>query len=245
MKRFILLIQFLTRIPINLQLDVSRDDLSKAVIYFPVVGGIIGFFLILFYYLFSSSFDRGILLFLIILLEVLITGGLHIDGLSDTFDGIFSNRSKERILEIMKDPNVGTFGMLSIIFLFGFKYLLLYYLSKDLLVIIFFMPIVARFCVVLASSISKYSREKGLGNLFIGQTSRQQVGISFLFTMIPILFCKKLLFGYIVSVGFTLYFVHYISKRIDGITGDVLGAIVELNEVIFLLSMYVLQKVVV
>jgi adenosylcobinamide-GDP ribazoletransferase len=118
MKRLILLIQFLTRIPININLSVTREDLSKSVIYFPIVGYIIGIILALFYKFSIFYFDKIIIVFLVVIIEIVITGGLHIDGLSDTVDGIYSGREKKKIIEIMKDPNVGTFGVLSIIIYF-------------------------------------------------------------------------------------------------------------------------------
>jgi len=241
MKRLILLIQFLTRIPINIHLDVTRKDLSKAVIYFPMVGYIVGGILSLIYLSLNGSIDQLILVFLIVMIQVIITGGLHIDGLSDTFDGMYSGREQVKILEIMKDPNVGTFGVLSIIFALIFKFLLLYKISGQILWVILLMPVFSRFCVILASFKGSYARKKGLGNLFIGQVTKKQLFIGFVFTLIPIYFVQSIYLGFVINILFTLWFVRYVSNKINGITGDTLGAIVELNEVLFLLVIYLME----
>lgn len=241
MKRLILLIQFLTRIPINIHLDVKREDLSKAIIYFPIVGYIIGGILSLIYLGFNDYIDQLILVFLIVMIQVIITGGLHIDGLSDTFDGIYSGRKKEKILIIMKDPNVGTFGVLSIFFVIMLKVLLLYKISNNMLWVLLLMPVFSRFCVILASYIGNYARENGLGNLFIEQVTKLQLFIGTIFTLIPIYFIQEIYIGLILNLIFTIWFVKYISNKIDGITGDTLGAIVEINEVIFIMIVYLME----
>lgn len=241
MKRLILLIQFLTRIPININLDVTREDLSKAVIYFPIVGYIIGGILSLTYLSLNDSIDQLILVFLIVMIQVIVTGGLHIDGLSDTFDGIYSGREKREILEIMKDPNVGTFGVLSIFFTIILKFLLLYKITSQVFWILLLMPVFSRFCVILASYKGSYPRKKGLGNLFIEQVSLKQLIIGLVFTIIPIYFVQPIYLGLLFNILFTVWFIRLVSKKIDGITGDTLGAVVELNEVVFLLVIYLME----
>lgn len=240
MKRLILLIQFLTRIPININLSVTREDLSKSIIYFPIVGYIIGMFLALFYKFSIFYFDKIIIAFLVIIIEIIITGGLHIDGLSDTVDGIYSGREKEKIIEIMKDPNVGAFGVLSIIILVIFKFLLIYKIDNNLFIILLMMPVFSRFCSVFSSRIGNYPKKDGLGNIFIGQVNNYQLLISFIFTL-PLLYLNFLIYiAFIINIIFTYFFVKYITKKIDGITGDTLGAMVEVNELLFLLIIYIM-----
>ena len=243
MKRLILLIQFLTRIPINLKLDVTREDLKKSIIYFPVVGYLIGLILTYFYKISILYFDKTIIAFLIVTFEILITGGLHMDGLSDTFDGIYSGRKKDEIIEIMKDSNIGTFGALSMIILVIFKFLLILKINENLFVVLLMMPVFSRMCTIIASKIGKYPKETGMGDIFIGQVNNKQLAISMLFTFSFVIFNYKIYTFFIVNVIFTLWYVKYISKRIDGITGDTLGALVELNEIIFLLAIYIMEVI--
>ena len=175
------------------------------------------------------------------MIQVIVTGGLHIDGLSDTFDGIYSGRKKLEILEIMKDPNVGTFGVLSIIFTLILKFLLLYKLTNHVFWVLLLMPVFSRFCVILASYKGNYARKNGLGNIFIEQVSKKQLIVGLIFVIIPSYFVQSIYLGLFINILFTLWFVRQVSKKIDGITGDTLGAIVELNEVLFLVVIYLME----
>ena len=106
----------MTRIPIKA--DVGFDEeFHKSIVYFPLVGLIIGAISFIIGSLSSIIFDTFLTSILIVACEVILTGGLHIDGLGDTFDAIYSNRDKERMLEIMKDSRLGTNSLLAILFL--------------------------------------------------------------------------------------------------------------------------------
>ena len=106
-KGFILAIQFLTRIPINIPVDFNRENLSKTTFFYPLTGMIIGGIAGLVYYL-ASYINKDIASFLAVTTIIIVTGGLHLDGLGDTFDGFLSARDRERILDIMKDSRIGT-----------------------------------------------------------------------------------------------------------------------------------------
>ena len=106
----------MTRIPIKV--DVGFDEeFHKSIVYFPLVGFVIGLISYIVGVLGNLIFDPFLTSILIVACEVIVTGGLHIDGLGDTFDAIYSNRDKERMLEIMKDSRLGTNSLLAILFL--------------------------------------------------------------------------------------------------------------------------------
>ena len=97
-----------------------------------------------------TIFDPFISAIVITLIEVLTTGGLHIDGLGDTFDAIYSNRDKERILEIMKDSRLGTNSLLAIMFLILLKIGFINSLvQNNLLWLVIFMPVIGRIGVMI------------------------------------------------------------------------------------------------
>ena len=109
MKGFLLLLSFMTRIPMP-KTDYDEEKLGKSMKYFPVVGIIVGFILLFFCIIFnfilkniSYSAVLPLMIIVVILTDLITTGALHLDGLADTFDGIFSYRSKHKMLEIMKD----------------------------------------------------------------------------------------------------------------------------------------------
>ena len=126
MKGLILLFKFMTRLPIPANPEFDSKELGKSMKFFPVVGIVIGFIL---YgvYLIGAKFilSSYLLATIVVLAEVILTGGLHLDGLADTFDGIFSYRSKQKMLEIMKDSRLGTNGGIALVLYFILKILLI------------------------------------------------------------------------------------------------------------------------
>lgn len=253
MKRLIGIIQFMTRIPIHIDTGFD-EEFHKATIYFPIVGLILGVIYyitgVVGFYLFTPYIATG----LVLLCEVIMTGGLHLDGVGDTFDGLYSYRDKERILEIMKDSRLGTNGMLAILLLFllkaGFIYSLL---EMDLLWMLILMPVGARTMQVLSCYKTKTPREQGMGNLFIGKISTAYlIGTYGLFTCIALgtlLIFRASYMDYIATfMGITILsvlvqlFVKLVYKKIDGITGDILGCICELSELIFLVLIFLIYR---
>ncbi|QAA34835.1 adenosylcobinamide-GDP ribazoletransferase [Clostridium manihotivorum] len=245
MKKLILIIQFMTRIPINLSLEVKREDFADAVRYFPIVGVIVGA-LDMLIYLGTSTFFHGVLPSVFtILSHIIITGGLHLDGVSDTADGIFSGRNKERVLEIMKDSRVGTFGVLALIIIILLRFSALQDMPNiNIYTALLVSPVISRSLATLLMYKRRYAREKeGLGDLFIGKISKTTLFLALFIGIGVTLLAARLngLIVIIVGVIFTLIFRTYIEKRLDGVTGDILGASIELNEVIALIVFNLLR----
>ena len=112
-----------------------------------------------------------------VLALALLTGGFHLDGLADTCDGIFSARTRDRMLEIMRDSRLGTHGGLALIFVLVAKVLVVgELLLRDIhpIAALAAACAVGRGMAVLLMYRHHYAREKGLGNLFIGKISLQQ-----------------------------------------------------------------------
>ena len=169
MNRFISILQFMTRIPIRIETGFD-EEFHKSIVYFPLVGFVIGIITYIFGWLSLTIFDPFISAIVITLIEVLTTGGLHIDGLGDTFDAIYSNRDKERILEIMKDSRLGTNSLLAIMFLILLKIGFINSLvQNNLLWLVIFMPVIGRIGVMIMTYKTVTPRAKGMGNLFIGK----------------------------------------------------------------------------
>ncbi|WP_129596152.1 adenosylcobinamide-GDP ribazoletransferase [Anaerophilus nitritogenes] len=245
MKRLILMIQFFTRIPIYANLEVTEEDFSEGIIYFPLVGLIIGMFMVSLYYIGYRL--GGIVLGSVLCVtgEVFITGGLHLDGLGDTFDGIYSNRPKDQILEIMKDSRLGTNAALAIFLTLLLKISFISSLPIPYVYgILIVMPTFAKLCVIYAARFSTYARTSGMGNFFIGKTNNKHVMIAILFSiLIGLIHAQSLPFilvGYLFSIGY----VKHITGKIGGMTGDTLGAISELAEIVYLFYFLILEKVI-
>lgn len=237
MKRFIVLLQFLTRIPINISIRVDEEDFNKAVVYFPLVGFVIGLILMSVDYALLKLVPSVAALFTVVTM-IGVTGGLHLDGLGDTFDGLYSNRGKERILEIMKDSRLGTNAALVLIVLILGKVGLVSSINgyDYVFPVLLFTPVFARLNVVLACRVANYARPSGMGNLFIGKVNNGQMIIAILTTYIPCLLFPKLLIPGVITSLFAFYYVKHVSRIIDGMTGDTIGAMVEISELLFLFA---------
>jgi adenosylcobinamide-GDP ribazoletransferase len=236
MKRFILMLQFLTRIPININLQVDEDDFFKGVIFFPLVGLIIGMFVVIAYYVGTRVSSKLLGAVFAIVIEIFITGGLHLDGLADSFDGIYSNRPKDRVLEIMKDSRLGTNGALAIFCILILKIALISGIEIVYAYpILLLMPVFSRLNIVFASRIAKPARPQGMGNLFIGRVNTKEFILALIIAIIPSLIFLRISISIGILLIFALWYVRHITGRIDGMTGDTLGALCELSEVVFLL----------
>lgn len=236
MKQFILMIQFLTRLPIPVTLEVETEDFEKGIIYFPVVGMIIGIILFLAAKTLMPFLDALTLSVIIIFLEVLLTGGLHLDGLADSFDGLFSYRDRERMLEIMKDSRIGSNGVLVLIFALLAKTVLINgLLMQNWLIPLLLMPVLSRFMSVFASRFSKYARPSGMGNFFIGKVSNIQLLIGLGYTGFWLFLFAPMLWWLLVPMSLTTWwFSKFCEGKIGGMTGDTLGANLELQEILLL-----------
>ena len=252
MKRFISILQFMTRIPINIDTGFD-EEFHKTITYFPLVGLVLGVLIYIIGLVSGIFFDSFITSIIVTLALVILTGGLHIDGLGDTFDAIYSYRDKERMLEIKKDSRLGTNSLLAIMFLILLKIGFIYsIINNNLLWTVIFMPVVARLGVIVMMYKTVTPRENGMGNLFIGKASTSMFTIAILYTIILMIGISKLIFlastfeammlisTIIILFIFNNLFKKLIYKKIDGVTGDLLGCTIELGELIYLFCIYLL-----
>ncbi|WP_088042221.1 adenosylcobinamide-GDP ribazoletransferase [Bacillus sp. EAC] len=237
MNRFKMILSFFSTIPVK-NYQFIETELGKGIRMVPLVGVLFGILLGISSGIFSLFIDREICAFLILVIYLFLTGGLHFDGVADTCDGIFSHRSKERILEIMKDSRVGTFGVISLIILFLGDWLLL---TKSSLFVIFLFPFMGRCVALLTCRLSTYARKEGLGNQFIIEAKHSKSLFVLIFSILFV-FVGSIIFHQleiIVSVCISLLFISWVTKKInkklDGITGDVIGFTIELSQLCFLL----------
>lgn len=208
---------------------------ESAVKYFPLVGTFIGSFLYFFSFLKSPFFQIVSVLWLIF-----ITGGLHLDGLADTSDAIFSCKSKEKMLEIMKDSRIGTFGVLALILDILVKFVSLFFV-KDALLFIFVMSN-SRFLTLYLMKKLPYGRQNGTAKVFFKEFKFADflVGYALVllsFFVLPIYLAALVNTVFFVS-GFLLY--EYFKHKLGVVTGDILGFSIEVSEtlLIFLSALY-------
>lgn len=244
MRIFILTLQFLTRIPINADLKATEEDFAKGVVFFPLVGLIIGAFNLTILIAASKILGGTFPVICCLLAGTAVTGGLHADGLADTCDGIFSSRTRDKMLEIMRDSRIGTNGTIAILFDYLIRISLLVMLTgKGLYFAVLLSPVAARTLMVLLIKTSVYARSgPGLGGLYL---EKQTIGG----TMLAVVIGMAIIAGFsgvwgIAAFGIctVICFLYrsFIYSKLQGMTGDTLGACSELMEVTFILIMAVL-----
>lgn len=226
-------LSFLTCLPIRLRKPPDERDLARSMVYFPLIGLFLGSLLVLLNSALIPVLPPRVVNLALLILLVGLSGGLHLDGLADTIDGLAGGREKEQRLAIMRDSHLGAFGTLALILLLLTKYELLCSLSgspRNILLLL--MPAMGRWTQVVGAAFFPSARP-GLGSIFV-----KVVGIKELIwaTLIILPFClllglsRGLLFG-LLNLGAALVLFWFVSRRIGGITGDSLGAVSETIEV--------------
>ncbi|MDD5687600.1 MAG: adenosylcobinamide-GDP ribazoletransferase [Elusimicrobia bacterium] len=238
-KNFFSAIGLLTIIPVPKK---YLQELKHPVIFFPVVGLLIGFILIGVNIVFSKFMPKLITdLFVLITLTV-ISGGIHIDGFADTIDGLYGGKNKYEIIRIMDDVHIGSIGMVGIVLLVLTKFCFIYSLPQEhVFKSLILMSVVSRFSMVLPIIISKPVKE-GLGKMFINSSKLTDCLIASILALLLVFLCFKTtgLLVLIVIVLTTLLITKLFEHKIGGITGDNLGFINEISEVISLFLIIVL-----
>lgn len=235
---FLSALSFLTVLPVG-----RREINQNALVYFPVVGLFIGILLVLVNFFLTKLFPSSITNLFILLTLILLTGGLHIDGFADSFDGFFSGKNKDEILRIMDDPHIGTKGVVAVFFLLLFKFLILEKLKFKYQPLIL-MPTIGRWAMVMAINFARPAKNEGLGKIFTEKKDHiphlslsMPCLIASLFTLgltVFFLAFRSIILIFVCMV-FIFALLKYINKKIGGITGDILGAI---NEIVELCTLF-------
>ncbi|MBI4848325.1 MAG: adenosylcobinamide-GDP ribazoletransferase [Nitrospirae bacterium] len=259
--RFLLAFHFLTIIPLKEMRDVSEKEIGGASAFFPVAGAVQGALFSISAALFLKIFPVELANGLVVLVIVITTGGLHLDGLADTFDAIASRGTREKKLAIMKDSTVGPFGVIAIVLVILLKYLSLNALfSHPSLVTyyssLFLMPVFSRWAMVPAIFHCKSARQDGLGKIFIENTGIKELVIATLSALIVLSAALVVSNGMLnssfqlsafapvlpVLYIFCIIAVWFSNKNFGGMTGDTFGAVAEMSELLFLMTVIICSQ---
>lgn len=245
---------FYTQIPVPEMKEYYPEDLNKATRFMPLIGWIVGLISASFYFIGDWLFGYSIGVLLAIMSGVITTGAFHEDGLADAFDGFGGGWTKTKILDIMKDSRIGTYGSVSLIFLFGLKYLslhtLLTQITDKLSIILLFICYhsLARLTSIAITFTASYSREDATSKVkpIAIQHTWKEVSGAFVFGLIPLIALMFNNISYLLVI-LPLFLLGYFSRRyfikwIDGYTGDCLGAVEQLGECLCLLTFIILWK---
>ena len=255
-------LQFLTRIPIPKWVAYKPEYLQRITPYFPVVGSLVGLIIGLCYMAFAYLFTTSIAVILSMVLGILLTGAFHEDGLADSCDAFGGGYNKDKILEIMKDSRLGTYGTTALIVALLLKLLCLislatcsYYsytvlpntLHPILLLCVAsntlsrYMPLltIQRYSYVYQANSSK-SKPMASQKLTPLQLLISALYCCAIFTLLPLIYALAVLPMCLATLALSRYFY----GKINGYTGDCLGMVQQVSEIIFYLTILALQKIV-
>lgn len=234
MRALILNISFFTRLPLAKLAPYSDDRYKASIKFFPYVGLIIGGIMVLPNLL--GGLPTSYVAVLNILVYLWISGGIHLDGFSDSLDGLLSGRTGERVFEIMKDSRMGAFGTIGI----GLYLLILFVFLQGMPIsVLWLTPYFSKLCASVVAGISNYPQGKsGMGSWFLiintplTSVVHLAIGIG-----MALYFGSTLgLLALVISLGMAILARRWHLRILGGLTGDSIGYIVESSWLFYLIA---------
>ena len=236
---FPLALTFLTKAPWPRRPPAASGDLAIFLFWFPWVGALLGLIFLGAWLGLTRVLPLPAAAGLLLGLSVWITGGLHLDGLADTMDGLGGGRTPEERLRLMKDSRVGAFGVMSLVLVLLLKFTCFLAAGQQGWRAEFILfPLLSRWGMVCLAYLSPYARpERGLGEAMTSVSRRTAAGagLSALGLAVLLLRVEGLLLW--AGAGVLIWLLsRYFKKTLGGVTGDVLGAANEVVEVAVLVG---------
>lgn len=238
-QSFLIALQFLTIFPVTLKTPVSDTDMGNSLLYYPLIGVLISLPLIGLIVL-LQSYAVYVTAVIVLIVWVIISGGLHLDGLADSADAWLGGlASRDRTLQIMKDPASGPIAVISLVLLLLLKLVMLGVLiqQQDYLAIVWTL-ILARSAVPLLLLTTPYARNNGLAAILKQhQPHTPTRWLLLIIAILTALFASLLTLLFVLTIFLLLRYL--MERRIAGFTGDTTGAMIEILEA-SLLTFFVL-----
>jgi adenosylcobinamide-GDP ribazoletransferase len=260
MKQLLLAFQFLTIVPVRVNDGVSEKEIAQSAAFFPLAGAFQGLLALLSAMLFLKIFSSEIAAGLTISVLIMSNGGFHLDGLADTFDAIAvkstgnAAQDIEKRLAVMKDSTTGAIGVVAIVSVILLKFLFISSLFTNSSIftvysMLFLMPVFSKWIMVTAMHHGTSARQDGLGRIFLNNVNMNTVVFSSLLVIVLYILIAELHLLKVYGTGsvtlfimlfallymFSFMTVKFCNKKFNGLTGDNLGALSEISEILFLM----------
>ena len=241
-KSIIIAFSFFTSIPMP-TIEWTEKRMRFVPLVLPAVGAAIGGLIYGLYQLLGILKTGDLLNAVLLSLFLLaITGGVHTDGLMDSADAYFSRRDKEKKLEIMKDSRVGAFAVMALIAVILLKTAFFHEVlssGKEFGIVLIFIPVISRTLQPSMLYFFPYAKEEGLAKMYGGKPKKAHgiiLAAMFIFLSAGLFLIKGALGLLIPGVALLYYVFYYFStiKNFGGITGDLLGAFLEVSEMLMI-----------
>ena len=229
-------IRFFTRLPVPAWVGHSSEALASSTRYFPAVGIVVGGIAALVFLATSYVWPLTLAVLASMAATLYITGAFHEDGWSDTIDGFGGGWEKERVLAIMKDSRIGSYGAAALIIMLLAKFCALIELKPSLIPLAMIAGhALSRLCATAVMTSLDYVRDEGKAKPMSAKISHAARVFALLTALLPLLFLpwSQVLTGLVLAAFATLWLARLFKRRIGGYTGDCLGAVQQLSEVAF------------
>lgn len=227
-------ISLLTRIPVPIKESPSPREISRSAVFFPAVGLIIGAVMAALYGLVAPVFGPSVAATIAIAAEFFLTGGLHLDGLMDTADGMMSGRRRERALEIMHDARIGPMGAACGVLMLMLRAKLMARAGEaGLLGGLVLAPAAARLGMVLAFAVFPPATPgRGMGSMMARKVGWPAFAAALTYAAAVGIWIAgaRSLAAIACSIFAAMIFGQRFSARLGGVTGDAYGALCEIGE---------------
>ncbi|MDE3063649.1 MAG: adenosylcobinamide-GDP ribazoletransferase [Acidobacteriota bacterium] len=229
-----LAMQFMTRVPIRFKsLDAAR--LNRASAWFPMVGLFVGGLGAICYRAVVSHLGRSLTALVVVLVMIVVTGGLHEDGLADCADAFGGGWTREDRLRILKDSRIGSFGAIALVLSLGARVLLLATLpAETVLSYLVSAQVLARWTPLPLGAVLRPARgPDGQGGRIAGRTSWFAFAIGSVLALAPVCYLLRLSAWQpvLATLAVTVVSGLYYQRRIGGVTGDCMGATIQISEI--------------
>lgn len=258
MKSFLTALQYFTRVPVPAWVGHEAGQLNRAARYFPAVGILVGLWGALVLYATAQIFPAPLPILLSMIMTVWMTGAFHEDGVADTFDGLGGGATRERALEIMKDSRLGTYGAIALVLTLLLKLAALNALPTPMAcaALVSAHPF-SRWCALILLYRHRYvgDAEHSRAKPVVEHMSGAQLCVAAIFGIAPMALCAyyatqqslvatALWIGVtlIASLGVLTFLARWFIRRLDGYTGDTLGAAQQLTELACYLGLAAIWK---
>jgi adenosylcobinamide-GDP ribazoletransferase len=237
-------IGFLTRLPVWQRSVLSAKDIGRSARWFPLVGAILGGIYVAALWLLSRSFPSLVSAVIIVAIDAAVTGGMHFDGLADSADGFGGGRTREDVLRIMRDHAIGAYGAIALVLAIALKIATIAALidSQRAISCLVLAPVLGRWSAVLLGATQTYARPpeddgpKSVGSptRFVGRT--EMIVATIIAVSVAAAFYRwRGAAACVLVAAASSWWAWRCRRRIGGVTGDTLGAGIEISECLVLL----------
>ena len=236
---FLIALTFLSVIPVPLKFlpEWNEKNLRFFCVMMPATGILFGIFWLLFALVLErlEIFSANLRGFVMTLAALILTGGLHMDGLMDSFDAFFSRRGMETRLKILDDPHAGSFAVIGcVLILMAKTFLFAEIFSQRLSVnFLFFIPVYSRLGMAVLLNNVKFAKNNGLA-VMLGKTRNKRGNFLFIILFLILAFFNESLIIPAIFISSLIIWIKICLEIFGGVTGDLLGAFLEISEVLIL-----------